>query len=697
MTTPPPAPSKGTSSTAPLQGRLRRPALRVLLATLAAGVLSAGASSPATAADTCPNATLREQNNSSELPECRAYEMASSPYKQGFDLYPQTFGDDGLVAYDSSGSFAGNGAGGITNAYLGVRTPEGWETRSLSPPLASYSADVEYTPVFASDMRSSVNTMSSRDQPGDGNGAYVRDFNGTQTRVGKGPVPPSPAEGSASHVVRVISASDDLSHIVIGGFTLWTGLEYAGIGDAAVLRYENVDNDGVTLPGGPSLGAISRDGRVLVFSAGCTGANTQCVWARIGNSATVAVSGSQCTRGPLDPGGVCTGLAAANYAGSATDGSRVFFTTAQQLVNGDTDSTTDLYECDIPPGTPAPIGTANPCASLTEVSGAASGANVESVVKVSEDGSRVYFVAEGAVLAPNPGANDETAVAHNHNLYVWTKDAAHPAGTTTFVARLDSNDLGGAQTTADGRYLVFSTTTSLVSSGPGQDTDGRADMYRYDAETGTMLRLSTSTTASGGNDPAFDALSAKSSRGSVPSEMSADGSIVVFATAEALSAQDTDGVSDVYLWHDGRVSLISQGGGEAPWIDASAQNVYFVTDRPLTAADRDVNTDIYDARVGGGFDLSSPPPCSGEACQGQPSTPPVSPAAPGSATLQGAANLPQALAPEKATSKPLTRRQKLVKALKLCRKKPKHKRMACERQARKRYAPVKTSARRSHR
>jgi hypothetical protein len=405
----------------------------------------------------------------------------------------------------------------------------------------------------------------------------------------------------------------------------------------------------------------------------------------------------------LDPGGVCNGLAAANYVGGAHDGSRVFFTTSQQLVNADTDQTNDLYECDIPPGTPAPIGTANPCASLTEVSGAASGAKLEKVVAVSEDGSRVYFVAEGAVLAGNPGTGGVTAVSGEDNLYVWTKDAAHPTGVTKFVTKLGGGGgiVGtqasqvGPQATDDGRYLVFSTTTPLVSSGPGEDTDGQADIYRYDAESETMLRLSTSVTGSGGDGP-FDAGILRASQRPA-GDVSADGSMVVFATAEALSPQDTDGVSDVYLWHDGRVSLISHGGGELPWIDASGQNIYFVTNRPLSAADRDVNTDIYDARVGGGFDLSSPAPCSGDACQGQPSTPPVFAGAPGSETLQGAGNLSQVAVAGKARSRPLTRQLKLAKALKLCRKKTKHKRLACERQARKRYAPVNKSARRSHR
>ena len=685
LTTAPP-PSSAPRATVP-RGLVLRRVEHLLLAVLAAGLLIACGASSAIAAEACANATLREQNNATELPECRAYEMVSSPYKEGFDLIPHTFSDEGIVSYGSTGDFAGDGAGGLENPYRAVRTPEGWETESLAPSEASYFVGTFFEPVFASDLRSSVDTMASRDQPSEGNRAYVRGANGAFTRVGTGPIPPSP-EGF-SDIVEVVGASDDLSHLIISGYTIWSGLEYHGIGEAAVLSHVNVDNNGVTVaggavPGGSCHDRISRDGRVEVFSSGCPGR----VWARIGETTTVAVSGSECTRGPLEPGGACNGFSPAKYAGMAGDGSRVFFTTAQQLVNSDTDSSSDLYECDIPPGTPAPVGAANPCVALTEVSGAASGANAENVVAVSEDGSRVYFMAEGTVLAGNPGANDETAVAGNHNLYVWTKDAAHPAGMTTFVAAIDANGITGAQTTADGRYFVFSTTTALVSSGPGTDTDGRSDIYRYDAESQTMQRISTSVNGSGGNSPEFDALSP-----------SADGSMVVFATAEALSPQDTDGVSDVYLWHDGHVSLISNGGGETPWIDASGQNIYFLTDRPLTAADRDVNVDIYDARVDGGFDLSRPAPCAGDACQGQPGTPPAPAGVPGSETLQGAGNLPQLAPPAegKPTTKPLTRRQKLAKALKLCRKKPKHKRLACERQARKRYAPVNTSARRSHR
>jgi hypothetical protein len=103
--------------------------------------------------------------------------------------------------------------------------------------------------------------------------------------------------------------------------------------------------------------------------------------------------------------------------------------------------------------------------------------------------------------------------------------------------------------------------------------------------------------------------------------------------------------------------------------------------------------------VDGGFPAQLPglPVCEGEACQGASAGPPVL-VAPGSATFNGAGNLtPEPVAvPVKA--KPLTRAQKLAKALQACKKdKSKKTRSSCEKQARKRYGAKakKSQAKRS--
>ncbi len=658
--------------------RLRR--LAGMLATLAClSVASFGLSAAPALAEDCPNAALRAENNSTRLPECRAYGMVTPLYKEGFPLASLGYTADGVVSYTSVGSFAGNSSGVAGSFYLAMRSAAGWRTTALSPPEETYDTG-EYTAEGASaDLRSSLWAMSRRDQPGERLSYYLRTPDGAFTRIGDALFPGAPRSNTF-----VVGVSADLSHVVfrfgLSGSAGTTALyEYVGVGNQGLPRSVNVDNTGAPTPGETCPGGISKDGRVIAFASGCNG-GMLAVWARVGGSMTVAVSGSECTRTSGDPAGACNAVAAANFAGMATDGSRVFFTTTQQLVNGDTDQSNDLYECDIPPGTPAPVSTANPCASLTEVSGATSAANVENVVNVSEDGSRVYFVAQG-VLAGNLGTNDAAAVAGNHNLYVWQKDAAHPAGQTTFVAKLETNDIFVAQSTADGHYLLFDTTNKLLAS----DTDEATDVYRYDADTDGLLRVSTDTNGSGGNKPGAQASIWTSARNRPDSAMTDDASAVVFQTSEALSPADADGVTDVYEWHEGQVSLISNGGGSKPWITGSGQDIFFLTDQPLTAGDSGTEEDIYDARVEGGFDLPAPAPCSGEACQGATPLQPQPPGTSASAAFNGPGSpLAGETPPANPKPKPLTQAQKLTKALKACKSKhTKKKRTACEKRARK--------------
>jgi hypothetical protein len=409
-----------------------------------------------------------------------------------------------------------------------------------------------------------------------------------------------------------------------------------GTGHTGPARPVSVDNDGQQTPGQACPAGVSVDGRVIFFGSGCNGGVTQ-LWARVGGAATVAVSGSECTRPADDPAGPCNGVSAAQYVGSAADGSRVFLTTDRQLVNADTDTTGDLYACDIPDGAPAPIGAANPCSTLREISGArgagvTSSARVQNVPAVSQDGSRVYFVAQG-VLADNLGTSNAPAIDSaadcqdtqqcHDNLYLWSTDAAHPDGHVTFVTDLGGGSAANARMTPDGRYLVFGTAAPLIKAGPGADTDNAADVYRYDAQTGALARVSTGVSGSGGNTPGMDA-----ANGEKKGTMTDDGSTIVFVTSEALSPQDVDDGPDVYAWHDdGRVSLISDGrsGGRRAWVTPSGRDIFFVTAGRLTALDGDVNEDIYDARIDGGFDLTKPAPCFGDNCRAVPSPTPSLP------------------------------------------------------------------------
>jgi hypothetical protein len=594
----------------------------------------------------CANEQVRRENNSLVLPECRAYEMVTPPGKEGFNAGFGGYAADGdRVAFGSgAGNILRSGQNGLNNAYVTNRTATGWETiANLNGSSGSvYDAPSEVDVVgptipyyYSKDLLKSLWAFHKRGGP-DGYGVYLRNPDGTFTEVG--PLSTKTTHALLSYADSTIT-SGDLSHVVLsaskdaGSPEQGPGLyEYLGTGNAeSDARRVDVDNSGTPVhsctgrASDAHNNAISTDGRVIVFTAlGHCGNDPREneIWARVDGATSFNVSASQCDRvAPADP---CNAAAEPHFQGMAKDGRRVFFTTTQQLVNEDTDLTNDLYSCDIPAGTPAQVMPANPCSPLRQVSGGASaGADVEGVLSitsglittypgVSDDGSTVYFTATG-VLAGNKDALGGGAVAGDHNLYVWRQSAAHPTGQTTFVANLRLADqflrrLRSPETTPDGRYLIFTTVNQLVAT----DTDTSADVYRFDADTEELTRVTTNVFGVAGNSDGLDA----SISGDATSD---DGQKIAFNTTEALSPADGNNAPDAYLWTPARVSLISAGsvgsGGTGASIDASGRDIYFDTQGALSPADGDDSGDVYDARVGGGFSFAPTPACIDEGCQ----------------------------------------------------------------------------------
>jgi hypothetical protein len=644
------------------------------------------------AKEPCPaNEQQRIESNSLALPECRAYEMVSPSGKEGFGAAFEDYDGGARVAYKSgAGNIAKSGQnGGTENLYVAQRSAAGWKTipdlNGSSGSLYDAPSYVEDEATFltfngySSDLLSSVWGVSRKDEKDDCPSLceYFRSPDGTFALI-----------GSANPRLSSIAVSADLSHLVTwslesgkGAFPSEFGpgvYEFVGTGNAQPRRVDLDNSDApISACTGPETAnsaattasnalsrSISADGRVIVVYVfgGCGGTNDPPgdeLWARIKGTTSIDVSASQCNRSAADPNGACNGPVEPGgcfrgstdkprvgcrdprFIAATPDGSRVFFTTTQQLVNADVDQTNDIYACDIPSGNPAPTADkANPCAAFRQVSGAQTGAAVESVFATSDNGDTVLFTAKGA-LADNEDALGEKALAGDHNLYVWRTDAAHPDGQTSFLARLDSNDLtatgaGAPQVTPDGRYLVFTTASRLLDT----DTDTARDLYRYDADADAdadkLTRVSTNVFGVAGNGADFDAQISRSSGRVSPTAISDDGQKIVFITKEALDpAADGNGEFDIYLWTPDRVSLISTGSSGYPLkttqgvaifptasITGSGQDVYFESAQPLTPADGDDLADVYDARIGGGFSFAPPPICAGETCQPDPSPAP---------------------------------------------------------------------------
>ncbi len=403
------------------------------------------------------------------------------------------------------------------------------------------------------------------------------------------------------------------------------------------------------------------------------------------------------------------------------DGSRVFFTSRQRLTNDASEGEQNWYEYDFS----RPAGENLVAVSAGDTSG--SGPGVQGVEAIASDGSHVYFVATG-VLTSVANSGGQAPQAGADNLYVYERDAAHPGGRVAFVATVPASDkefvlrgegksgfiVGVANVTPDGRFLVFLSHGRLT---PGTGSGGFQEVFRYDAQTGELVRISTGERGfnDNGNGGAGGAGIVPASRvfshiGQDPT-MSHDGSFVFFESPVALSPRALNDVQvgeyegqpsyaeNVYEWHEGQVYLISDGrdtAAQAPpsanvppsaglssvqllGSDTSGANVFFSTDDRLVPQDTDTEMDYYDARIctaGEPCVAQSPPAeqCAGEGCRGASSGPP-SLSVPASASFTGLGNLTPGAGPVvKVKAKPTRKAhgKKAKKKAKGKRKKGKH-------------------------
>ena len=693
----------------------------------------------------------------------RNYEMVSPLYKAGYGVGGAIAGalaapNGESVVYESLGSFAGSDSTGAEYPYLARRGLTGWETTPIDTPaalapeggLSDFSANLESS-ISESKLGASAQAAHHGVNPG-------FEFFWHQLDT---PDAPASWEGQAfktlegtplTSPIEYVAASTDLCHLVINssGETLLPAaantkerlyeLSRGCNGETPGLRVLGVDN---TVPAkviatpqceaflgadeknelgrSSAFNAVSADGSEVFFGTHVgpgeeCGAGTQ-LFVRLSGARTVEVSkplGEECSEVPC-PGAATRPFAA--FEGASEDGSKVFFTTAAPLGAEDRDAGNDLYMAEIgcPAGEEGCVAAQREVTSLVQISHsteAGEAAEMQGVVSVAPDGSRVYFVAHG-VLRPEANARGLVPLKGAENLYVYdsvtgqlafvadlcsgpglsgtVEDARCPlileeaqgvdddplwAGSNgaleaqaNVCGRPSASECVGERET--GRFLVFSTYGQLL---PG-DTDNARDVYRYDAVTGALARVSIGEEGADANGNRDDSPVEPLSPGGITrfadasiaaanlSEqgvalihqlgsraVSEDGSRIVFTTAEPLSPSASNGLPDIYEWHkepawdEGRVSLISGGSSltpdAAPVITPSGRDVFFKTSQGLVSGDTDGENDIYDARLGGGFPV--PPAerleCSEEGCRG-PLTNPVPLLVPGSVSQASGENL----------------------------------------------------------
>jgi NHL repeat len=596
-----------------------------------------------TEAGICANAALRT-GFSVSLPDCRAYEMVSPPYKADYPVHPESLGvspDGERAVFTSLGAFSGANSDVFEVAYIGRRDPaHGWVTSPTSPPPVDGripALDNDYSP----DLTRALTVMVSAEL-GVTNMTALLSGDLLAPEVSFAQVWPIP-DGAATipdHSITMSATSADLSHAI---FTQSVGAhagleEVVGIGGPKplVLPIGGTDASAALSPGAHP---IDSDGSLIFFDGSSV---------RVNDSTTLVLPGE--------------------FAGASADGSTVFVTGAGGVLY--------TVAIDREPGHEA-VGAAT---AVTPGAGA-------SVIRTSDDGSHVYFTSPGVFAGLN--AQNRGPEAGASNLYVYDTLTRE----TKFIAITEvEKDQGEylAQTTPNGRVLAFTTHSPLTSD----DTDTAADVYRYDAQTGALARVSIGEGGAddNGNNSQFDATIAAPLPlydGNAIAQwrlgtraISDDGSTIVFSTSEPLSSGAINqGRVDIYAWREGRVSMISTGHSQtsdrSPVVSASGRDIFFVTNQNVLQQDSDGVFDVYDARIGGGIPAPLVPAggCSGDSCQGPPSVPSLL-GDPASATFSGLGNLVPPVAKPKPRCKPAYSRDKRGKCVKRKKKKAKLKKRA---------------------
>jgi hypothetical protein len=576
--------------------------------------------------------TTQEIGAAFALPDGRGWEMVSPPDKNGGSIQGpeelhaggvlQAAASEGKITYSSASSFGGYEALGAPPAsqYISRRTEAGWTTQNITTPVVSgsYGSTPNGVPyqLFSTDLARGLllNGVHCR---GEGSGCPVAN-------------PPLPGSGAPPGYQDYYLRDDENG--------TYTAVVTAG---NAELGLEPEEFDLAFAGASPDLGhlilstcaALTADATEVPAADGCDPSKPN----------LYEYSGGTLTLVNVAPGATL----AAQTGAISSDGSRIYFTEAGSLYRREGALVTQVdeaqggggeFQCATPDGEIAYFTKAGhlyrfrPGEGLTNTIDLTPSGGVKGVLGVSEDGGTVYFQ-DGAGLEEWHGGAI-TAVA---------------LGAEAAAASDYPPTIGTARVSSDGNRLLFLSKARLT----GYDNRGAAtgqpesEVFLWNAAGNALNCLSCNPTNERPSGPSriAGAYANGSAEAASPGEIVTDSykprslspgaNRVFFESADALVALDTDKATDVYQWEaqgtgscakaGGCLSLISSGidAQGASFADAteSGNDVFFLTSSSLVSGDPG-SRDLYDARVGGGFPVPTPPiPCEGDACAPLPPAP----------------------------------------------------------------------------
>jgi hypothetical protein len=627
-------------------------------------------------ADSCPNAAERF-GASANLPDCRAYELVTPAVKEDnsniFGVYG--FADGEHVVYDGIAPFPGAQNGG-ENPSLSYRTPAGWVARTLTPPQGPGEADTLYaedqgdamfpasftenfseafvaTP-FASDpldqnldldvYRINVATGAASLESLPDTGAMTESLyrpSALKTEA----VPGSFLTGNSADGSRVFfttdvplptapgtpSESQPVGMEVYerhGGHTYLVGVLPNGSVPPCGAEAGQGGLNGLTYYQYLSYEAVSKDGTNVVFITpalheggelpGCNPIG----YPQEGKLFLREGNGTPQARTIELPGLV--------YLGRSSDQSVIF-------TGGDSAGDAEggpLYEYNIATEQGTKIGTGN-------------------FLAASANGSVVYYLNEQQMMVYDNGTTKVIPGAGPGFVGRAIRNARDGIG----IFNLENLPVA----TSDGEKLLFldrANLTSFNAAGPAclalnQSRFGSGEVpleqncdeaFIYDLASGSFTCVSCSPegTPPSGQTELFIPPGLNNETPQTTYSLTEDGSRAFFETENALLPQDTNGLRDVYEWENGHIYLISSGqgvqGSRLDGVSRNGNDVFFQTADVLAPQVVENSTQVYDARVGGGFPYVAPVyGCDSGQCQG-PQTPAPVFSPPASATFVGIGN-----------------------------------------------------------